>query len=76
MERAPKGNIFVHCCFKEMLLLLLTSSKGNALHIIIYSNNAEKKLISQTGKITYPPNRLGERIKTKNNFSTMTQLKF
>ena len=35
-----------------------------------------KKSISQTGKITYPPNRLGERIKTKNDFSTMTQIKF
>lgn len=41
MERAPKGNLYT-LFFKEMLLLLLISSKGNALHIIIYSNNAEK----------------------------------
>ena len=52
MERAPRGNIFVHCCFKEMLLLLLTSSKGNALHIIVYSNNAEKNQYLKLAKLS------------------------
>ena len=57
MERAPKGNIFVHYCFKEMLLLLLTSSKSNALHIIVYSNNAEKNLYLKLAKL--PTHQIG-----------------